>query len=100
MGKNMFDQYSLLHFATGIILYFWNIALLDATLLHILFEIIENTNIGMYIINKYITMWPGGKPFADSFDNSMIGDNISFIVGWLVGYVFDYYGKKYDWYGE
>jgi len=35
MGKYFFDQYTILHFAVGIIAYFWNVSLLN-TYLHYL----------------------------------------------------------------
>lgn len=62
MGNKLFDQYTYLHFATGIIVYFWNISLFNWIILHSFFEFIENTTFGINIINKYFTYWPGGKP--------------------------------------
>ena len=43
MGKNIIDQYSYLHFAVGIILFYWDIDLITAIILHTIFEIVENT---------------------------------------------------------
>lgn len=83
MGTKFTDKYSLLHFATGIVAFYWNIGLNMWIFLHILFEYVENTTSGMFIINKYITYWPGGKNFADSITNS-IGDTIYAILGWLL----------------
>ena len=80
MGLNFFDQYSILHFATGIIAYFWNINLINWIIIHLLFELLENTNTGMYIINTYIKIWPGNKPTSDTFINS-VGDTIFSICG-------------------
>lgn len=82
MGVNFIDKYSLLHFAVGIIAYFWNIPLSTTIVLHILYEIIENTQFGMHFISNYIKIWPGGKTFADTKINS-IGDIISTVIGWL-----------------
>ena len=99
MGVNFIDQYSLLHFATGIIAYFWGISLINYTIIHILFEIIENTSHGMnFINNQFANIWPGGKPYSDSFINST-GDTIFGMLGWLVAYIVDYYGKKHNLYG-
>lgn len=96
MGDKTFDQFSLLHFASGIMAYFWGLPFLWWFILHVVFEIVENTKIGMQFINKYITMWPGGKQHPDSFMNSMIGDNISAAIGWVFASVVDKYiqGKK------
>ena len=63
MGKYLFDQYTYLHFATGIIAYFWGVDLVTWTVIHILFELVENTVVGMKIINDYMPFWPGGKPY-------------------------------------
>ena len=97
MGYQIIDQYTYLHFATGITAYFWNINLLNTIILHTIFEILENTNIGMKIINKYIKLWPGGKEYKDSFMNS-VGDTIGTILGWITAYMIDKIGEKYGWY--
>jgi len=96
MGKYVFDQYSLLHFAIGIIAYFWNISLFTTVCIHVLFEIMENSVHGLkFIYQLYI--WPGGKPYADSIHNS-IGDTIATIAGWLLSQHLDNYGVQYKWY--
>ena len=97
MGSKFIDQYSLLHFAVGIIVYFWDIPLLTWFVLHTMFELIENTQQGIYFINNYITLWPGGKPKADSIVNS-IGDTIFSLLGWIIAYYTDTMGKKWKLY--
>ena len=102
MGKQLLDQYSLLHFSVGVIFYFWNVNFIDALMLHVIFEIIENTNIGIKLINqlfvgKGIFSWPGGKNELDTFIN-ILGDNISFIFGWYIAKLLDDYGSKNGWY--
>lgn len=105
MGHLIADQYSLLHFSTGVISYFWQIPFLLGFLIHIIFEIVENTEFGMSIINRYFVnkgslfQWPGGKYKADTFINSM-GDNIFYAVGWILSYLLDYYGSKKGWYSK
>jgi hypothetical protein len=83
MGSRIIDQYSLLHFAVGIVAYFWGISWQLLLFLHILFEIVENTPIGMRFINTYIPFWPGGKPKADSLINA-ISDNAMSVLGWFL----------------
>jgi hypothetical protein len=99
MGFRYFDQYSLLHASAGVVFYFWSIPFLFSFLLHALFEYVENTKIGINIINTYFTHigWPGGKPESDSIQNS-IGDNISFILGWFLALYLDKKGKEENWY--
>lgn len=98
MGLKLMDQYSYLHFATSIIIYFWGISLDKWFIYHTIFEIIENTKFGINIINNYFPYWPGGgKPYPDSMTN-IIGDTIFAMLGWLSAYYLDKLGAKYGWY--
>jgi hypothetical protein len=81
MGSSPVDQFSLLHFAVGIIAYFWGITAWQILSLHLLFEFVENTETGVHIINKYITFWPGGKPGPDPVTNSIM-DTVCTMGGW------------------
>jgi hypothetical protein len=83
MGEKFIDKFSLLHFAVGIIFYYFNISLFNSIIIHTLFEIIENSKSGIIFINTKLKFWPGGKPKADTFINS-IGDTVFFIFGWIV----------------
>lgn len=89
----IFNQYSLLHFASGIIAYFWGLPLLGWFIFHVIFEYVENTKIGMNFINTYIPMWPGGKQSQESFAESMIGDNMCAVLGWVFASFVDKGGK-------
>lgn len=93
MGQFFFDQFSLLHFAVGIIAYFWGFSLFFTVIVHILFELLENTKYGMYFINHYVPFWPGGKPFADSMINQ-ISDTLMSTVGWIMAQLADKYSKE------
>lgn len=99
MGTKLLDQYSFLHFSVGVIAYFWGVPFWLWNFLHISFEILENTELGMSIINKYIYLWPGGKGEADSWINNL-GDVLSGTLGWLAAYLLDFYGNKKGWYGR
>jgi hypothetical protein len=96
MGLLLFDQYSYLHFAVGIIFYFWNISFNKSLFLHTIFEIGENTNIGMKLINNF-SFWPGGKNYRDSNIN-IIGDTIAFIIGFISARFLDNYGYMNKWF--
>jgi len=85
MGVNFTDQFSLLHFATGIIAYFWEISLINWFFLHLIYEIFTNTKYGIFFINHY-TFWPGGKLNYDSPMN-ILGDQIWGLFGWLFAYL-------------
>lgn len=93
----LFDQFTYLHFAVGIVAYFWNISLLLWLILHTVFEFLENTEMGINIINRYIVFWPGGKSGPDPFINN-IGDTIGAFIGWASAYYLDKIGNKYGWY--
>jgi len=81
MGTQLTDKFSLLHFATGIIAYYWGISFITWFLIHLIYEYLENTVYGMKLINK-IKMWPGGKYRADTILNS-IGDQCYALLGWI-----------------
>jgi hypothetical protein len=99
MGINFLDQYSLLHFATGIIAYYFGISFINWSALHFAFEIAENTQFGMKTINTLFVFWPGGKNYADSWTNR-IGDQISGMLGWYVAYQLDVLGSKRKWFDK
>lgn len=80
----MFNKFSLLHVASGIIAYFWGLPLVWWIVIHALFEYAENTNMGIKFINRYVPLWPGGKQEKETFVNSMIGDNVSAVLGWML----------------
>lgn len=97
MGKQILDQFSLLHVAVGVVAYFWGVPLLVAVGIHIVFEIVENTAWGISFINNWLTLWPGGKPYADSAINQ-ISDIVTFAGGWLVAAWLDRFGVEREWY--
>ena len=81
MGKYFTDKFSLLHFATGVISYYWGLSFSQLFIVHFLYECAENTNSGMKLINL-ITIWPGGKNKADTITNSL-GDQLYALLGWI-----------------
>lgn len=86
-----------MHFLVGIIAFGWGFDLKKLIIIHTVFEISENTTYGMYIINKFFYIWPGGKKKADTVQN-MIGDTIGAILGWVTVYYIDQLGNKNEWY--
>lgn len=97
MGQHFADQYSYLHFASGIIWYFWGFSFKALLIFHTLFELIENSKLGIKFINKAMFFWPGGKPRADSYMNQL-GDILFSLLGWISAYYLDYLGDKYGLY--
>jgi len=88
MGKKFMDRYSLIHFAAGIISYYFGLSLVMWLLIHASFEVLENSPDGIFFIDNYLTFWPGGKRSADTLDN-ILGDNVFAILGWLTPYFLD-----------
>ena len=94
MGVRLIDQYSLLHFAMGVVVYFWAMPFWVWIVVHTVFELSENTVAGMALINSF-PMWPGGKPQADNTRNIM-GDTLAAAVGWWAAQALDtYMGSAY-----
>lgn len=85
MGEYFTDKFSLLHFASGIIVYYWDMSFIMWFIVHGLFEILENTEKGMSYINK-ITIWPGGKEKKDNRINS-VGDQVYALLGWILAHI-------------
>ena len=52
MGIHLIDQYSLLHFASGIIAYFAGVPFIAWVVMNFIFEAIENSGPGMSLINN------------------------------------------------
>ena len=94
MGKTLIDQFSILHFSTGVIAYFWGISFVNFLILHTIFEILENTKKGVYFIDTYLKIWPGGKKSSDNLINS-IGDTIFAIIGFIISKYLDKHYKQY-----
>ena len=87
MGVKFVDTFSLLHFASGIIAYYFNLDWWLWLLLHILFELVENTKMGIAFINDYFGwFWPGGKDKPDAIINR-VGDVVFGMIGWIVAMI-------------
>jgi len=99
MGTRMFDQYTYLHIASGIVAYFWGVPLLAWLVVHTIFEFVENTEFGINVIDTYFWFWPGGgkHKMADSHAN-IVGDTVGAVFGWLSSYYLDKLGAKYGYY--
>ena len=97
---DLFDQYSLLHFASGVTAYFWGFTPWKWILGHLAWEAFENSSVGLKLVNKY-WHWTGRKApmVRDSLANT-VGDNISAQAGYWSAKWLDDYGKDHDWYGS
>ena len=83
MGKKFADKFSYLHFAVGIISYYWAVDLKTLLIVHTIFELLENSPYGIKFINTQLKgIWPGGKDYKDSIINNL-GDTVFVVLGWL-----------------
>jgi hypothetical protein len=87
MGKLFTDKFSLLHGASGVVAYYWGMPFIIWFIIHLLFELAENTKLGMNVLNR-IHRYPGGKTHSDSIINS-VGDQFYGMVGWLIAFAID-----------
>ena len=87
MGDLLFDNFSILHFTLGIGIYFLGVHWFIWLILNIIFELSENTNQGMKILDN-IQFWLGGKKKRDNHINSS-GDIFSAMAGWFLSYSLD-----------
>ena len=95
MGFAYYDQYSLLHFASGVLAFFWGVSLEVWIVLNIIFEFIENSQNGYKFIKFKIKQWPGSKPYCDSKLNS-VTDIIFGIIGYLIAkHLYVHFDKLY-----
>ena len=96
MGKFFFDQFSILHFASGVTAYFWKIISFKwFVLLYILLEIMENSSVGINFVNTYIPFWPRAKQKPESYLN-MFSDVLFAVMGWQLTEQLDkYYRTNY-----
>jgi hypothetical protein len=90
------DQFTYLHFASGIVAYNFGLSLRDWIVIHTMFEFAENTEIGMKFI-RTIKIWPGGKPSADTLVNRL-GDTVGTAAGWLSARELDRIGSRRGWF--
>jgi hypothetical protein len=86
MGVRFTDKFSLLHLASGIVVYYWNMSFAAWFIAHAAFECIENTQAGMQVI-RCVKLWPGGKTHADSALNR-VGDQWYACLGWAIAHYY------------
>ena len=87
MGVAFADKYSASHFMFGVVFYHLGVDFVVASVLHAIFEYLENSDWGIYTIQRFFNnkwlRWIGGKTHPDSILNS-VGDQFFFMSGWIV----------------
>jgi hypothetical protein len=86
MGIYFTDKYSLLHFVSGIVAYYWNIKFIYWFIIHAIYEAVENIPTVVKLIDN-IPIWPGGKKYSDKIINR-IGDQFYAILGWIFTHLY------------
>ena len=92
MGKYIFDKDTLIHFSVGMIMYFLGISLHTWIIIHIIFEIFENSTYILYLLNKYLNI---NETSSDMYKKDHIINSIGDIIGAKLGWLFASYIHKY-----
>lgn len=79
------DQFSYLHFASGITAYFFGFKLKNWMLLHLAFDIFDNSNWGIQFVQKYVSFLKQPRYGSDPPLNIIV-DNIISVLGWVSAY--------------
>ncbi len=99
MDNQLFDQFTYLHFAVGIVMYFWGISLPKWLIIHTAYELFESTSFGVNFINVVFgKLWPGGGDHQPAHIINSVGDTIAALIGWISAYYLDRLGSKMGWY--
>ena len=86
MDQYAFDEYSVVHFAIGLLTFQAGFSFLTLAIVYAIFKIFINVSVGMYVVDTYITPLLGYKLFPESFKN--IGSDLGMcFLGWLVGFL-------------
>ncbi len=88
MGELFTDKYSIYHFSSGIIAYYCGLSFAKWFVVHMIYEILENSRLHKEL--DKVEIWPGRKPKPDTIINS-IGDQFYTMMGWCVGYIMNKY---------
>ena len=92
------DQYSLLHFASGVTAYFWGVGPWWWFFGHLAWEGFENSDVGIKLVNQY-WHWPGKTNKLNFKRDSLlntIGDNVSAQFGYWFAKSLDDYMVSYE----
>lgn len=87
--SELFDQYTWLHFAVGYMFENYDKTLIYTIILHTIFEIFKNSDIGLQFINEFYIKISGhywSIQTKNSFINS-VGGTIATILGWITARV-------------
>jgi hypothetical protein len=86
MDQYAFDEYSIVHFAIGVLTFQAGFSFVTLAILYAIFKIFSNMSLGMYVIDKYFTPFIGYKLYPESFKN--IGTDLALcFIGWIFGYL-------------
>ena len=86
MDQYAFDEYSIVHFAIGVLTFQAGFSFVTLAIVYAIFKIFSNMSLGMYVIDTYVTPLLGYKLFPESFKN--IGSDLGMcFLGWLIGFL-------------
>jgi hypothetical protein len=88
MGELFTDKYSIYHFSSGVIAYYFGVSFVKWFIIHAVYELLENSRLQKEL--DKIEIWPGRKPRPDTFVNSM-SDQFYTMLGWSIAYAMNRY---------
>jgi hypothetical protein len=86
MDQYAFDEFSMAHFAFGILSFQTGVSFVSLAILYTIFKVIGNISIGKYVIDSYLTPVLGYKLYSESFKN-IVADLSMCFLGWFAGFL-------------
>ena len=87
--SKIFDRYTYLHFAAGIIAYYWGFTFVEWIVFHLFLDIFERTEFGKKVLQFFIRIWPGREQNVLESYYNVLGDSASAALGWGSAYLID-----------
>ena len=87
--SKIIDRNTYLHFAAGIIAYYWGFTLIEWIVVHILLDIFQRTEIGKKVTKFFLRIWPESGDLTPESYLNILGDSTFTILGWCSAYLLD-----------
>ena len=83
------DRYTYLHFAAGIIAYYWGFTLIEWISVHIILDIFQRTELGKKVTKFILRIWPESPDLSSESYLNILGDSTFTVLGWCSAYLLD-----------
>ena len=96
--SKIIDRNTYLHFAAGIIAYYWGFTLIDWLILHILLDLFQRTKLGKKVTKIFARIWPEPSDLSSETYLNVLGDSAFAVLGWVSAYLLDKFLQKIGMY--